>query len=73
MQDIHTRIAKLIGVYERQKDPDAKLTCWALKQLRQAQAALRILALGAQNASTVDAPWVEEIATQALVDLEERR
>lgn len=67
------RLWRLIGVYARQTGPEAKLTCWALKQLQQAHVALRVLELGAQNASTVDAPWVEEIATRGLADLEEKK
>jgi hypothetical protein len=70
-EPIQARIAKLLKVYERPQDPDAQVARWALKQLQQAQTALRLLELGSQNASTVDAPWVEEIALRGLVDTEE--
>lgn len=64
------RVSKLLGVYARRKDPDSQLVHWALKQLQQAHVALQLLALGTRDASTVDAPWVEEIATRGLKDVE---
>lgn len=68
-----TRVSNLLNVYARRKDPESQLVRWALKQLQQSHVALQLLRLGAENASTVDAPWVEEIAVRGLRDLEEEK
>ncbi len=71
-ESLQARVSKLLGVYARQKDTDSQVVCWALKQLQQASVALQLLKLGTENASTVDAPWVEEIAARGLKDVEEK-